>query len=205
MKKFLPGRGSTEGAPRGVSRADAKERLSRRVCAKHASQALSMISTRVVNELSPRASALEVVRTAVLRARPSRSSPRLGEAHRASPREFDRMKRVVLAGLTAAILLLAGLALVHGRAHAGEIPTMYRDHMEMTLHAPERPGDRARADAIVAAAKQVMAEYPTVEAAEKAGFHKFSHASRCPSSTIRTVRTPSRRGSDASTPRIRRR
>ncbi len=83
------------------------------------------------------------------------------------------MKRVVLAGLTAAILLLAGLALVHGRAHAGEIPTMYRDHMEMTLHAPERPGDRARADAIVTAAKQVMAEYPTVEAAEKAGFHKF--------------------------------
>lgn len=115
------------------------------------------------------------------------------------------MKRAVLAGLTAAILLLAGLALVHGRAHAGEIPTMYRDHMEMTLHAPERPGDRARADAIVAAAKQVMAEYPTVEAAEKAGFHKFLHASRSPSSTIRTVRTPSRRGSDISTPCIRRR
>jgi hypothetical protein len=46
-------------------------------------------------------------------------------------------------------------------------------HMETTVHAPGGPGDAARAAAIVAAAKAVMAKYPTVEAAEEAGFAKF--------------------------------
>jgi hypothetical protein len=68
-------------------------------------------------------------------------------------------------------MLAAGL--LFSRARATEIPTTYRDHMEMTLHTPEQPGDRARADAIVAAAKQVMATYPTVQAAEQGGFKKF--------------------------------
>ena len=46
-------------------------------------------------------------------------------------------------------------------------------HMEMTLRAAEQPGDRARADAILAAARSVMAKYPTVADAERAGFTKF--------------------------------
>jgi hypothetical protein len=76
------------------------------------------------------------------------------------------MKRVGLAALAAsALIAVLGLA--------PDVPTMRQGHMEMTIHAPERPGDRARADAIVAAARAVMAEYPTVEAAEKAGFTKF--------------------------------
>jgi hypothetical protein len=89
------------------------------------------------------------------------------------------MKRFGSIGLIAATALIAalGLALVHARATDGlsstDVPTMRDGHMEMTLHAPERPGDRGRADAIVAAARQVMADHPTVEAAEKAGFKKF--------------------------------
>jgi hypothetical protein len=53
------------------------------------------------------------------------------------------------------------------------IPSMQRGHMQMTIRQAQQPGDRARADAIVAAAKRVMAEYPTVQAAEAAGFSKF--------------------------------
>jgi hypothetical protein len=92
---------------------------------------------------------------------------------------IERMKRIGLVGLVAATASIAvlGLALVHARATDGPspiaVPTMRQGHMEMTLHAAERPGDRARADAIVAAARQVMADYPTVDAAEKAGFKKF--------------------------------
>ena len=54
------------------------------------------------------------------------------------------------------------------QARAADIPTTYSKHMEMTLPGAEQPGDRARADAIVAAARQVMAQYPTVEAALRA-------------------------------------
>jgi hypothetical protein len=76
--------------------------------------------------------------------------------------------------LTAVIVVaVAALGLLLTQARATDIPTTYRDHMEMTLHNPERPGDRARADAIVAAARSVMAQYPTVQAAEQAGFKKF--------------------------------
>jgi hypothetical protein len=89
------------------------------------------------------------------------------------------MKRIVWAGLAAAcvLVLVLGLALTRARAidvpASPYVPTTYGDHMEMTLHNPQRPGDRARADAIVAAARHVMAAYPTVAAAEKAGFKKF--------------------------------
>jgi hypothetical protein len=79
-----------------------------------------------------------------------------------------------------ALTLALGLAFVHARADsgvapasAGDIPTMLSGHMQMTEHAPEQPGDRARADAILAAARAVMAQYPTVDAAQKAGFKKF--------------------------------
>ncbi|HLX26689.1 MAG TPA: hypothetical protein VKR05_06825 [Candidatus Cybelea sp.] len=79
--------------------------------------------------------------------------------------------RLLALGLSGAAFVVLGLVLA--QAHAAAIPTTYRDHMEMTLPNPERPGDRARADAIVAAARKVMAEYPTVAAAEAAGFTKF--------------------------------
>ncbi|HEY2475911.1 MAG TPA: hypothetical protein VGI19_14070 [Candidatus Cybelea sp.] len=85
------------------------------------------------------------------------------------------MKRALPAVLAAGALT-AALALVHARAattDATGIQTTTSAHMQMTLRVPEQPGDRARADAIVAAARKVMAEYPTAAAAEKAGFTKF--------------------------------
>ncbi|HEX3368592.1 MAG TPA: hypothetical protein VHS56_03370 [Candidatus Cybelea sp.] len=82
-----------------------------------------------------------------------------------------------MTALVAAGVLACVLAVAHARAAtaytAPDIQTTTRDHMQMTLHAPQQPGDSTRADAIVAAARRVMAEYPTVEAAEKAGFKKF--------------------------------
>jgi hypothetical protein len=78
-----------------------------------------------------------------------------------------------LVAVTTLVALVLGAGLFLSQARATDIPTTYSNHMEMTLRAPEQPGDRARADAIVAAARQVMAQYPTVEAAEKAGFRKF--------------------------------
>jgi mono/diheme cytochrome c family protein len=77
-----------------------------------------------------------------------------------------------LAWLALLALLLAGFA--HARAKAANVPSVHDEaHMEMTLRATELPGDRARADAIVVAARKVMAQYPTVEDAERAGFVKF--------------------------------
>lgn len=70
-------------------------------------------------------------------------------------------------------MCIGALGLGPAQARANDIQTTYHDHMLMTVHATEQAGDRARADAIVAAAKQVMAEYPTIAAAEKAGFKKF--------------------------------
>jgi hypothetical protein len=71
---------------------------------------------------------------------------------------------------------LAAMTLPFGcaaRAADPDIPTMRQAHMQMTLRSPQQPGDRERADAILAAARSVMAEYPTVQAAEAAGFKKF--------------------------------
>lgn len=49
----------------------------------------------------------------------------------------------------------------------------HMEHMALTDPRPAQPGDRQRADAIVAGAKRAMARYPDVAAAESAGFHKF--------------------------------
>jgi hypothetical protein len=46
-------------------------------------------------------------------------------------------------------------------------------HMEVTVHASPAPGDARRAQAIVDAARRVMAQYPTTSDAERAGFTKF--------------------------------
>jgi mono/diheme cytochrome c family protein len=73
-----------------------------------------------------------------------------------------------------AVLALLLTAFAHSRAKAANVPSVHDEpHMEMTLRATELPGDRARADAILAAARKVMAQYPTVEDAERAGFVKF--------------------------------
>jgi hypothetical protein len=73
-----------------------------------------------------------------------------------------------------AVVVLTVCAFVFARAATGAVPTTRGEaHMEMTIHAPEQPGDRARADAILAAAREVMATYPTPEVAERAGFKKF--------------------------------
>jgi len=82
------------------------------------------------------------------------------------------MKRGRYGALGLAALLAVGLGFA--RAKATDVPTVHDEpHMEMTLHAAQQPGDRARADAILAGARAVMAKYPTVEAAEQAGFTKF--------------------------------
>jgi hypothetical protein len=87
-------------------------------------------------------------------------------------RASARFSALVAVGAALIVAMLAS-ALFIPRARATGIPTTYSSHMEMTIRTPERPGDRARADAIVAAAREVMTEYPTVEAAEQAGFQKF--------------------------------
>ncbi|HEV2642533.1 MAG TPA: hypothetical protein VGT98_07495 [Candidatus Elarobacter sp.] len=79
------------------------------------------------------------------------------------------MKRL-LAFSTA--LLLAIVALPHpGRADAPA--EAMGGHMDVTMTRPAKTEDRARADAIVAAAKRVMARYPAVADAERDGFKKF--------------------------------
>lgn len=71
-------------------------------------------------------------------------------------------------------LLVVFACLARSPVRADGVATRLMDaHMETTVHAPAASGDAARAAAILAAAKAVMAKYPTVEAAEKAGFTKF--------------------------------
>jgi mono/diheme cytochrome c family protein len=83
------------------------------------------------------------------------------------------VKRAGFLGTLGLVALLL-LTLNFGRAKASDVPVVHDEpHMEMTLHAAEQAGDRARADAILAAARKVMAQYPTVAAAEQGGFVKF--------------------------------
>jgi mono/diheme cytochrome c family protein len=53
-------------------------------------------------------------------------------------------------------------------------------HMEVTLRTAAAPGDAQRANAIVDAARHVIAEYPTTADAERAGFTKFLPRARLP-------------------------
>lgn len=73
--------------------------------------------------------------------------------------------------------VLFGLALIvpaRVRGAAGVPSTHDEPHMEMTIRLPAQSGDRERAAAILDAARRVMALYPTVESAERAGFKKFA-------------------------------
>jgi hypothetical protein len=84
-----------------------------------------------------------------------------------------RRHRFVVLSLAIAASVSSAFSL-RSHARAADVPTQPMDaHMEMTLHASPEAGDRARADAIVAAARRVMAAYPNVAAAEAAGFSKF--------------------------------
>lgn len=83
--------------------------------------------------------------------------------------------RLVVAALACALALGAGV-----RAHSASaqnaaaiVTEPMGAHMDLTPARPATDADRAKADAIVAAAKRVMAEYPTVADAERAGFEKF--------------------------------
>ena len=79
------------------------------------------------------------------------------------------MKRFVVFPVA---VLVALAALPHaGRADAPA--EAMGGHMDVTVARPVKPEDRARADAIVAAAKRVMARYPTVADATRDGFKKF--------------------------------
>ena len=81
-------------------------------------------------------------------------------------------RRIVVALIAGLVLGCIALPL---RGRAGAIPTTRDEpHMEMTVRLPQASGDATRADAILAAARQVMARYPTVAAAERAGFKKFA-------------------------------
>ncbi len=79
------------------------------------------------------------------------------------------MKRFAIFSIA---VLLAVAAFPHtGRADAPA--EAMGGHMDVTVTRAAKPEDRARADAIVATARRVMARYPTVADAERDDFKKF--------------------------------
>jgi hypothetical protein len=78
--------------------------------------------------------------------------------------------RVLIILATVAGIVAGGVLRAAGAHEPGMAPMA---HMALTEVRPEHPGDRGRADAIVAAAKRAMTRYPDVAAAERAGFRKF--------------------------------
>jgi len=75
-----------------------------------------------------------------------------------------------------AIVAIVSLLAVVSRAHIGRADAPVEamgGHMDVTVPHPVKAEDRARADAIVAAAKRAMARYPSVADAERDGFKKF--------------------------------
>jgi hypothetical protein len=79
--------------------------------------------------------------------------------------------RHAAAAVTMALLAVTGLRALGA---ADVVPTQPMGaHMEITLHASPAPGDARRAEAIVDAARRLMAQYPTTADAERAGFSKF--------------------------------
>jgi len=84
------------------------------------------------------------------------------------------MRRVFL-GFVVGVLGLGLLVGLHRHARAGmPIASKLMDpHMEITLRRLPQPGDRERADAIVADARQLVAKYANVADAERDGYAKF--------------------------------
>jgi hypothetical protein len=85
------------------------------------------------------------------------------------------MRRIALACMIAVLVGAALLLSLYRHAHAGTpVETKLMDpHMEITLRRLAEPGDRERADAIVAAARSLLAKYANVKDAERDGFAKF--------------------------------
>jgi hypothetical protein len=84
--------------------------------------------------------------------------------------------RVLIVLATVAGLVAGGVFRAAGAHEPGgmtQMSPMAMSHMALTDPRPERPGDRQRADAIVAGAKRAMTRYPDAAAAERAGFAKF--------------------------------
>jgi mono/diheme cytochrome c family protein len=83
--------------------------------------------------------------------------------------------RRLLAISGVAVLSLLFLGVSHRIAHAGMPVTskLMDPHMEITLRRLPESGDRERADAIVADAKQLVAKYANVADAERDGYTKF--------------------------------
>lgn len=84
--------------------------------------------------------------------------------------------RVLIVLATVAGIVAGGVLRAAGAHESGgmtQMSPMAMSHMALTDPRPERPGDRTRADAILAGAKRAMARYPDVAAAERAGFTKF--------------------------------
>ncbi len=69
--------------------------------------------------------------------------------------------------------VLLAIVVVPHRGRADAPAEAMGGHMDVTVTRPVKPEDRARADAIVAAAKRIMARYPAVADAERDGFKKF--------------------------------
>lgn len=83
--------------------------------------------------------------------------------------------------LFAVLILAVALAAIPRMVHArDDMPGMsdmnkgMSRHMAMTALRPELPGDRARADAIVAGARAAMKHWPDVASVEAGGFVKFA-------------------------------
>jgi mono/diheme cytochrome c family protein len=76
--------------------------------------------------------------------------------------------------LVSLIFVFALIALWHARSGAVvTVPVTRDEHMEMTIHGSPAPGDQARGDAILAAARAVVAKYANVADAERDGYAKF--------------------------------
>src|SRR5271163_3721154 len=81
-----------------------------------------------------------------------------------------------LAGLTAQQFPLWEQLLHNngGKSDSTPVPTMKMgNHMQMSLKAKVQPGDEARAQNIVAAARKVVTQYADVNAAMRDGFKPF--------------------------------
>ncbi len=79
------------------------------------------------------------------------------------------MKRFV----TVSTAMVMAVMVLAPSARADTAAEAMGGHMDVTMTRPMTAGDRARADAIVAAAKRVISRFPTVADAERDGFKKF--------------------------------
>jgi mono/diheme cytochrome c family protein len=81
----------------------------------------------------------------------------------------------------AVVAALVAVARLVARGGPGDVPIVSMDpHMVLTALQPVRPGDKARAAAVVTTVKRVMAQYQDYHAAEAAGFQEMNPNLRLP-------------------------